>query len=109
PDANGPGGVDATNFYLLAGTSGGKIFVTFTGGGSSNGANGDAWIDISNGLDGSTVHTIVTNPLRGSHDAYAVTSNGIYFMADTRVANAAWTNITGNVFNIGHNAFNDPN
>src|SRR5262249_48891983 len=77
------------------------IFVTFTGGG----ANGNQWTPLSNGLDGSAVRAIVTNPTRGSHEAYAVTLNGVYHMVDSSAANATWVNITGNLFSIIHNVF----
>src|SRR5258705_519635 len=39
---------------------------------------------------------------------FAVTTRGVYFMADSTVATPAWVNITGNLFNIVHNAFGDP-
>src|SRR5262249_34639669 len=55
---------------------GGKVFVTFNG--------GARWTDITgtgnNGLDGSPVKQIVTNPSRGSFDAYAVTERGVYHL-----------------------------
>lgn len=102
PDPQGPGGPDTTNFFLYAGTVGGRIFVTFTGGG----ANGNAWIDLSNGLDGSPVRQIVTNPMRGTHEAFAVTEQGIYHMPDSTAANASWVDITGNIFFLSHNSFN---
>ncbi|MCY2951172.1 MAG: proprotein convertase P-domain-containing protein [Planctomycetota bacterium] len=102
PDPKGPGGPDTTNFFLYAGTTGGKIFVTFRGGG----ANGNAWIDLSAGLDGSPVKQIVTNPMRGSHEAFAVTDAGVFHMADSTAANPIWVNITGNVFFLEHDSFN---
>ncbi len=94
----------ALNNLMYVGTNGGSIFVTFVGGG----VNGNSWTNISAGLDGSSVQAIVTNPQRGSHEAYAVTSRGVYWMADSSAANATWVNITGNIFNITHNSFNDP-
>src|SRR5205814_822121 len=39
---------------------------------------------------------------------YAVTTNGVFFMADSTAAAPRWVNITGNLFNIIHNAFRDP-
>src|SRR5205814_7152097 len=87
----GPGGPDATNFLLYVGTNGGSVFVTFNGGTAAGGS----WIDISSGLDGSSVHAIVTNPNRGSHEAYAVTSSGVYHIVDSTVANARWVRING--------------
>jgi subtilisin-like proprotein convertase family protein len=105
PDPNADGNLDN---YILVGTTDfpnspqGHIFVTFTGGGSNN---TNTWIDISKGLDGSSVESIVTDPVRGSHDAYAVTQRGVYFMADTTAANATWVNITGNLFSLMRSAF----
>ena len=74
PDPNGPGGVGNLDNFLYAGTVDGNIFVTQTGGGTMG--SGNAWTNISNGLDGSPVAAIVTNPTRGSHEAYAVTTGG---------------------------------
>ena len=34
-------------------------------------------------LDGSQIEAIVTNPTRGSHQAYAVTQNGVYVIANS--------------------------
>lgn len=117
--ANPSGGSDGTNAHALAygapdpadptqqldnfiyaGTNAGHIFVTFNGGG--------AWINLSAGLDGSAVQDIVTNPHRGSHEAYAVTLNGVYFMADAKAAGATWTNITSGLFSVKHLPFGDP-
>jgi subtilisin-like proprotein convertase family protein len=88
--------------FIYAGTVGGHIFVTFTGGGNGG---GNAWVPLSNGLDGSAVQQIVTDPVPGSHDAYAVTLKGVYFMPDSTVAGAKWQNITGNVFSITEPVF----
>ena len=96
PDPLPPGGgLGSLNNYLLAGTTGGRIFVTFTAGGG----NGNAWIPLSGGLDGSPVRSIVTNPTRGSHEAYAVTERGVYHINDTRTG-GNWTNVTGNLFGV---------
>lgn len=104
PDPTPPGGgLGALNNYIFAGTKGGKIFVTFTAGGGA----GNAWKSLSAGLDGSPVQMIVTDPTRGSHDAYAVTSKGVYRMADS-VAGGSWVNITGNLFSVLRGQFNDP-
>ncbi|HWE36768.1 MAG TPA: Ig-like domain-containing protein [Isosphaeraceae bacterium] len=102
PDPASP--IGALDNFLYAGTVGGKIYVTFTGGGGS----GNNWTDISAGLDGSTVQQIVADPTRGSHDAYAVTADGVYFMADSSAANPSWQKITGNLFDVMHNPFNKP-
>ncbi len=61
------------------------------------------------------MHYIVPDTVRGSHDAYAVTSSGVYFMADSLAAGATWKNITGvgasNLFNkaLTRPIFDDPN
>ena len=87
--------------FLYAGTSAGNIFVTQTGGGGS----GNAWTKISGGLDGSTIQRIITSPDRGSHEAYAVTSFGVYHIADSLAAGATWTSVTGNLFSLTHAPF----
>ena len=112
PDPSGPGGVGNLNNYILAGTQGGHIFVTFTGGG---GGTGNSWTDISAagaGLDGSPIQGIVADPVRGSHDIYAITQKGVYFMADTSSATRAWVNISGtgpsSLFAVMHSVFGNP-
>ncbi|WP_422931845.1 beta strand repeat-containing protein [Singulisphaera sp. PoT] len=75
PDPQGPAGVGNLNNVVYAGTVGGHAYVTQTGGGTVN--NGNAWTDISSGLDGSPVVKIVTDPTRGTHDAFAVTEGGM--------------------------------
>jgi subtilisin-like proprotein convertase family protein len=72
PDPNGPGGIGNLDNLLYAGTSGGHIYMTQTGGGGA----GNQWSNISGGLDGSPVEQIITNPNRGSHEAYAVLAGG---------------------------------
>jgi subtilisin-like proprotein convertase family protein len=110
PDPASPVGIGNLDNFMYIGTSGGHIFVTETGGGK-DGVIGTAWSNISLGLDGSTVNQIITDPLRGSHDAYAVTNNGVYYIADSialakNPTNTAleWQNITGNIFNIMYNS-----
>jgi subtilisin-like proprotein convertase family protein len=71
PDPNAPNGVGNLDDFLYAGTARGHIFMSQTGGG-----NGTQWTNISSGLDGSTVQYIIADPVRGSHDAFAVTSGG---------------------------------
>jgi hypothetical protein len=101
PDPADPTGRDDNVIY--AGTTKGDIFVTFDGGG--------VWtkFDMTSGLDGSSVQQIVTNPHRGSHEAYAVTLTGVFYMPDSKVAGAKWQKITGNDFQLTHNPFNDVN
>jgi len=98
PDpANPSGNLDD---FIYVGTINGNIFVTFNGGGS--------FTQISGGLDGSSVLAMATNPLRGSHEAYAVTLNGVYHMVDSSKAGATWQKINGNLFALMHSAFGDP-
>ena len=128
PDPNSPDGVGALDNFIYAGTVAttnaagvtipGQIFVTQTGGGGGTVgtggrgggggggvANGSQWTNISTGLDGSGVMQIVADPTRGSHDAYAVTLDGVYFNSNTVAGNTTWTNITGNLFTILNSAF----
>jgi subtilisin-like proprotein convertase family protein len=94
------------NDFIYAGTNGGRVFVTFSGGGGV----GNQWTQLGAGpLDGTPVHYISADPVRGSHDAYAVTSRGVYFMADSTQVGATWQNITGNLFSITHTPFGDAN
>ena len=121
PDPNAPEGVGNLGNFIYVGTSTGQIYVTQDGGGS--GTSND-WINISTGLDGSQVESITTDPTRGSHAAYAVTENGVYFMANS-VPSAAnptptWINISGvgvnnihdlayTIFGQTYNPTTDPN
>ena len=100
PDPGAPNGIGNLNNFIYAGTVGGHIYVTTTGAGP--------WTSISGGLDGSSVVQIYTNPNRGSHEAYAVTLKGVYYMADSLAAGATWVNITGNLTQVQHNAFGNP-
>jgi len=101
PDPNGPGGVGNLNNLIYVGTSAGHIYVSQVGGG----ANGNTYTDISAGLAGGGVSQIVTDPTRGSHEAYAVTIGGVFHMVDSTAAGATWVNITGNLFQVMHNDF----
>jgi subtilisin-like proprotein convertase family protein len=107
PDPNGPIGVGALDNYIMVGTSNGNIFATFTGGAAVAGQ--PAWIQISGGLDGSSVEQIVTDPTRGTHDAYAVTQKGVYYNSNTSAAGSTWQNITGGLFGLTTNPFGDTN
>jgi subtilisin-like proprotein convertase family protein len=104
PDPSAPLHAPESEF-IYAGTDGGHVFVTFTGGG---GSTGNQWKNISTGLDGSSVRQIIADPVRGTHDAYAVTFNGVYYLADATAANPTWVNITGNLFSLTDSPFNDP-
>ena len=104
PDPNAPAGIGNLGNFIYVGTQAGQIFVTQNGGG--NGASNN-WINISLGLDGGAVQSIITDPVRGSHDAYAVTSAGVFYIKDSvLLANNPtntqfqWINITGNIHNL---------
>ena len=105
PDPNAPEGIGNLGNFIYVGTSTGQIYATQIGGGTT--ANGNAtnnWILVgstANGLDGSQIEQIVTDPTRGSHEAYAVTQQGVYFIANTIVSASnptpTWVNITGDI------------
>jgi len=101
-----PGNV-ALNDFIYVGTSGGHIYVTTSGGGVGGGAA--VWKNISAGLDGSGVQQIVTNPNRGSDEAYAVTTSGVFWTPDSLTT--AWKPITGNLFSaaLTRTLYDDPN
>jgi large repetitive protein len=101
PDPANPG---QFNNFLYAGNNLGNIFVTNTG--------GAPWTNISAGLHpgamtGPAVQDIVANPRRGSRDAYAVTSGGVFYNPDTLAPGSTWENITGNLFNLQKAIFGD--
>ena len=118
PDPTAPGiGVGDLGEFLYVGTGKGQIYVSQDGGGSGSGNN---WINISAGLDGSAVKQIITDPTRGSHDAFAVTSNGVYYIANSIPSatnpTPTWINITGNlraltysIFGQSYDPATDPN
>ena len=58
-------------------------------------ARSNNWINISAGLDGSAVESIITDPTRGSHDAYAVTTSGVFYMANSIPVNFTGTLTSG--------------
>ncbi len=92
--------------FIYYGTQSGAIEVSTNGGG--------AWTNISHGLDGLAVEQIVTDPARGSHDAYAVTLGGVYFMPDSTAANATWIRLDdttgkGPLNTLTRGNFNNPN
>ncbi len=78
--------------FMYAGTLNGNVFATLTGGGV-----GTPWKKLGS-PDGSPVMSIAPNPTPGSHDVYAVTLKGVYYMADSSIANPVWTTISGNLF-----------
>ncbi len=70
--------------FIYAGTKFGNIYVTQNGGGSQGVSGNNPWTQVSFGLDGSFVRQIITDPNRGSHDAYALTNEGVYYLADVQ-------------------------
>ncbi len=105
PDPNAPVGVGDLGNFIYVGTQTGQIYVTENGGGSGTSNN---WINISAGLDGKAVEQIVTDPIRGSHDAYAVTTDGVFYMSNS-LGNVPWVNITGtgagSIYNLAYSIF----
>ncbi len=109
PDPSAPGGIGDLANFIYVGTAKGEVYVTQDGGGSGGGNN---WFNISLGLDGSTVRSIITDPARGSHDAYAVTNTGVFYLPDSILlandpTNTAfeWVNITGNLKSLAYSIF----
>ncbi len=111
PDPSVPGGRVNLGDFMYVGTSTGQVYMTRTAGGG----DGSSWFNISLGLDGSLVKQIVTNPARGSHSAYAVTTTGVFFIRDSVAlaqnptnAAAAWIKVTGNLQNLSYTIFGQP-
>src|SRR5262249_36541877 len=95
--------------FIYIGTQTGQIYVTQDGGGSGASNN---WLNISLGLSGGAVHSITTDPIRGTHDAYAVTSAGGFYLKDSVLlgndptnTQFQWQNITGNIHNLIYSIF----
>ncbi len=105
PDPTSPEGIGNLGNFIYVGTQTGQIYVTQDGGGSSQ---SDSWINISAGLDGKPIESIVTDPVRGSHDAYAVTTDGVFYMADSipsATNTPTWVNITGGLNSLAYSIF----
>ena len=106
PDPNAPEGLGNLGNFIYVGTATGQIYVTQDGGGNAQSNN---WINVSTGLDGSTVQQIIANPNRGSHSAFAVTSTGVFYIANS-VPSATnptptWVNITSNLHDLTYSIF----
>ena len=90
--------------FIYVGTTGGNIYVTTTG--------GTSWTQISTGLDGGPVEAIAADPHPGFDDAYAITPNHVYYIQHSTnlyaTASTTWTDVTGNLFSLTANLFNDP-
>jgi subtilisin-like proprotein convertase family protein len=91
---------NATDDFIYVGSNNGRIWVTVNGGGT--------WREISTGLSGGAVRAIITNPSRGSHEAYAVTARGVFHIADSLATGASWENVSGNLFSLTHDIFGNP-
>ena len=106
PDPTAPEGIGNLGNFIYVGTQTGQIYVTQDGGGSGTSNN---WINISTGLDGSAVTSIITDPVRGSHDAYAITTTGVFFLANSIPSPSSltptWVNITGNLKTLAYSIF----
>jgi subtilisin-like proprotein convertase family protein len=109
PDPNAPSGVGNLGNFIYVGTVKGQIFVTQDGGGGGGSNN---WLNISLGLDGSPVESIIADPTRGSHDAYAVTTTGVFYLPDSillgnnpSTAALGWVNITSNLKQLAYSIF----
>jgi subtilisin-like proprotein convertase family protein len=109
PDPADPS-VNNLDDFLYAGTVGGNLFVSLNGGANWTKLNG------AGNLDGSAVVSVSANPIRGSHEVYVTTLNGVYHVsfsasyptaAPPVVSNVTWTNNTGtgagNLFNLTTN------
>ncbi len=99
-----PTSVPNINDFIYAGTNGGRVFVTINGGG--------LWRNISAGLDGTTVLSIIPDPHRGSNQAYAVTGQGVYWMQDSSIAAPTWVKLNdtagrASLFNFTRPVFNN--
>ncbi|HEY1683259.1 MAG TPA: Ig-like domain-containing protein [Tepidisphaeraceae bacterium] len=107
-----PGNGVTTGTFIYAGTTGGHVYVTFTGGG---GGTANAWTNISipNLPSGDFVEALVTDPVPGSTDVYAVTQHAIYQTnvgtLETGGRFAGWTNITSNLSNLLALSYGLPN
>jgi subtilisin-like proprotein convertase family protein len=92
---------------ILVGFADGSLWTTTDGGRN--------WTDIggtANGLDGSPIMAIATNPARGSHEAYAVTTSGVYHLPDSLAPGARWRDVAGqgadSLFQVKHEIFGNP-
>src|SRR5262249_29784040 len=76
--------------------------------------NGGTFRNISNGLlsiqkaQPNNVEAIVPDPVKGTHDAYAVTDQGVFYAPDVTQATVVWQPINGNLFQLNLNSFGDP-
>jgi subtilisin-like proprotein convertase family protein len=103
PTAQVPG---EFNNFIYVGTQSGRVIVTRVAGGGPG-----SWTDITqtgpNGVTG-PILSINANPRRGSRDAFVVTPTQVWYIPDSSVV-GGWINVTGNLFNLRTNIFNEPN
>ena len=110
PDPTAPEGLGNLGNFIYVGTSPtasgskGQVYVSRDAGGT--------WANISLGLDGSPVQQIITDPARGSHDAYAVTTTGVFYLQNSILlaqnptnTQYEWVNITGNLKALAYSLF----
>ena len=110
PDPYAPEGLGNLGNFVYVGTSPtasgskGQVFVSRDAGGT--------WANISLGLDGSPVQQIITDPARGSYDAYAVTTTGVFYLPNSILlaenptsTQYEWQNITGNLKATAYSLF----
>lgn len=104
-----PDTVNLLNNFIYVGTTGGRVFVTYTG--AFTGTPGPTtWREISTGIrPNSKIMQIVPNTRRGSNDAYLVTEDGVYFLDDAKGAAPSWVEVTGDLFTLTRPFFPDPN
>ena len=92
------GPIIGTNNFLYAGNQVGRIYITLQGGAPWKVS---APLTLPNGTtDNTPILKIIASPVSGRFDAYAVTRQGVYYLADARVATPTWTNISGNIFSV---------
>ena len=101
PDPTAPSGVGNLGEFIYVGTATGQIYVSQNAGGH--------WTNISAGLPTGTaaaaVKEIITDPNRGSHDAYAVTDDGVYYMANSTSSTATWVDLTSGLTQLAYSIF----
>ena len=109
PDPSAPEGIGNLGNFIYVGTQTGQIYITQDGGGSGASNN---WLNVSLGLSGGAVNSIATDPIRGTHDAFAVTSAGVFYLKDSVLlgndptnTKFEWVNITSNIHSLIYSIF----
>ena len=105
PDPTAPGvGIGDLGEFIYVGTATGQIYVTQDGGGAAQQL--DQYLHRAGRLRSPADHH---RPDRGSHDAFAVTTDGVYYMANS-IPSASnptptWINITGDLRALTYSIF----